>query len=88
MASYRVLIKKTAAKELDAIGVKADRERIVKRIEALADDPRPVGVEKLAGEGDRYRIRQGNYRILYQIQDPALVVTVVKIGDRKDVYRH
>ena len=54
---------------------------------SLADDPRPPGAEKLAGVGDKYRIRQGNYRILYEIQDDILVVTVVKIGDRKEVYR-
>lgn len=87
MASYRLVIRRTAAKELAAIGHKADRERIVARIRALADDPRPVGVEKLAAEANRYRLRQGNYRILYEIEDDLLIITVVKIGDRKDVYR-
>jgi mRNA interferase RelE/StbE len=87
VASYKVVIRKSAARELAAIAAKADRERIVKRIGALAHNPRPAGVEKLAAQGDKYRIRQGNYRILYEIEDRVLVVTVVKIGDRKDVYR-
>lgn len=87
MASYRVVIRRTAAKELEGIAGKRDRERIVRRIQALADDPRPMGAEKLAGRGDKYRIRQGDYRILYEIEDNVLIVTVVKIGDRKDVYR-
>ena len=87
MASYRVLIKKSAAKELEAIAGKKDRERISARISALADNPRPDGVEKLSGTSEKYRIRQGNFRILYEIQDDVLVVYVVRIGDRKEVYR-
>ncbi|HEX6085785.1 MAG TPA: type II toxin-antitoxin system RelE/ParE family toxin [Thermoanaerobaculia bacterium] len=87
MASYRILIKKSAAKELEAIAGKKDRERITRRILALADDPRPAGVEKLSGTNEKYRIRQGDFRILYEIQDDVLVVYVVRIGDRKEVYR-
>lgn len=87
MASYKVLIKRSAAKQLASIDRRADRERIVARIRALAREPRPLGAEKLAGAGDRYRLRQGNYRILYEVADDVLIVTVVKIGDRKDVYR-
>lgn len=87
MASYRVLIKKSAAKELEAIAGKKDRERIAKRIQALADDPRPPGVEKLSGTSEKYRIRQGDFRILYEIQDDVLLVYVVRIANRKDVYR-
>ena len=87
MAGYSVLIKKSAAKELDAIGTKKDRQRIVSRIRSLADDPRPPGAEKLSGTRDKYRIRQGNYRILYEIEDDVLVVYVIRIGDRKEVYR-
>jgi len=60
--------------------------RILTRIEALVDDPRPVGSEKLSGQ-ERYRVRQGNYRILYEIIDDELVVTVVKVGHRRHVYR-
>lgn len=85
MASYRVLITKAASKELEAVPQK-DRQRIVTRIQQLADDPRPPGCEKLSGE-DKYRLRQGDYRILYEIVDDTLVVTVIRIGNRKDVYR-
>ena len=63
-----------------------DRQRIVTRIGLLADNPRPVGVEKLSGD-EKYRIRQGDYRILYEIVDDRLVVTVVRIGNRREVYR-
>lgn len=86
MASYRIRIKRSAAKELESIGTRADRRRIVERIQALADDPRPPGSQKLSGR-DRYRLRQGRYRILYSIQDEILVVHVVRIAHRKDVYR-
>jgi mRNA interferase RelE/StbE len=87
VASYKILIKRSAAKELEAIAGKKDRERITQRILALADNPRPVGVEKLSGTAEKYRIRQGNFRILYEIQDDALIVYIVQIGDRKEVYR-
>lgn len=87
MASYRLVIKNSAAKELEEIAGKKDRQRIVDRISALADNPRPPGVEKLSGTKERYRVRQGNYRIVYEIQDDVLVVYIVRIGDRKDVYR-
>lgn len=69
------------------MGAKADRHVIVVKIQALASDPRPRGSEKLAGYADRYRIRQGNYRIVYLIDDEASLVTVYKIGHRRDVYR-
>jgi len=85
VASYKLRIKKSAAKELAAIPRKADRRRIVARIEGLADDPRPDGCRKLSGS-ERYRIRQGRYRIVYTIEDDVLVVYVIKIGDRKNVY--
>jgi mRNA interferase RelE/StbE len=83
---YRVLIKPSAVKELENIPGKKDRQRIVERISALADDPRPHGSQKLSGK-DRFRLRQGAYRIIYAIEEDALVVYVVKIGHRKDVYR-
>lgn len=63
-----------------------DRNRIIAKIRGLADDPRPSGVEKLSGD-DKYRLRQGNFRILYEIRDRELIVTVVGIGNRRDVYR-
>lgn len=87
MASYRLLIKKSAAKELEAIAGKKDRERITQRILALAENPRPPGVEKLSGTSEKYRVRQGDFRILYEIQDDVLTVYIVRIGDRKEVYR-
>ena len=87
MARYRLLIKKSAAKELEAIAGKKDRQRIAERIRALADDPRPPGVEKLSGTNEKYRVRQGDFRIVYEIQDDVLIVYVVRIADRKDVYR-
>ncbi|MCC6432701.1 MAG: type II toxin-antitoxin system RelE/ParE family toxin [Gemmatimonadaceae bacterium] len=87
MASYSLSIKPSAGKEIEAVGSKADRQRIVAKIRALAVDPRPRGSEKLAGYDDRYRLRQGNYRIVYLIDADASVVTIYKIGHRKDVYR-
>jgi mRNA interferase RelE/StbE len=73
-------------KEIEAVPRKKDRQRIVKRIEQLGDEPRPAGCQKLSGH-DRYRIRQGQYRIVYGIEDDKLIVYVVKVGHRKDVYR-
>ena len=87
MASYSVLIKPSAAKEIEAVDQKEDRQRIVANILALAEEPRPVGCEKLAGQEDRYRIRVGRYRIVYSIADAELLVLFVRVADRKDVYR-
>jgi len=84
MESYRIVIKKSAAKEIQSLQP-SDRKRIIERIRALAADPRPSGCKKLSGQ-DKYRIRQGKYRILYQITDGQLVVVVVKVGHRRDVY--
>ena len=85
MARYSVHIKRSAAKELEAVPPK-DRKRIVRRIEGLATEPRPSGGEKLSGE-EKYRLRQGDYRILYEILDQKLIITVVKVGNRRDIYR-
>jgi mRNA interferase RelE/StbE len=85
VASYRLLIKPTAVKELEALPAK-DRRRIVPRIEGLASEPRPHGCEKLSGL-EQYRVRQGDYRVVYGVDDEARVVIVVKIGHRRDVYR-
>ena len=85
MASYRLLIKASAAKEVEALPRK-ERTRVVDRIRQLATNPRPPGSEKLSGE-EKYRIRQGPYRILYSIDDADASVLVVKIGHRRDVYR-
>jgi mRNA interferase RelE/StbE len=85
VASYRLLIKPSAVKELEALPAK-DRRRIVPRIEGLASEPRPHGCEKLSGL-EQYRVRQGDYRVVYGVDDDARVVIVVKIGHRRDVYR-
>ena len=85
MASYKLLIKRSAAKELEAVSQK-ERGRIVARIEALAANPRPPGCEKLSGE-EKYRVRQGDYRVGYGIDDGKKEIPVVKIGHRRDVYR-
>ncbi|WP_028492587.1 type II toxin-antitoxin system RelE/ParE family toxin [Thioalkalivibrio sp. ALE19] len=84
MERYRLVFKKSVAKDLRSIPNK-DVARILQRMEALQDDPRPVGSEKLSGQ-ERYRIRQGVYRIIYEVVDDLLVVTVVKVGHRKQVY--
>jgi len=85
MASYRIVFKQSVAKDLSNIP-KRDVQRILERIDGLADDPRPVGVEKLSGD-EKYRIRQGSYRILYAIDDDVVTVMIVKVGHRRDVYR-
>ncbi|MEB3160509.1 MAG: type II toxin-antitoxin system RelE/ParE family toxin [Synechocystis sp.] len=85
MAPFRIVLKKTVTKDLRGIP-KGDVEKILNRINALAHNPRPVGAEKLTNQ-ERYRIRQGIYRILYEIQDVELIVMVVKVGNRGDVYR-
>jgi mRNA interferase RelE/StbE len=85
VASYKLQIKPSAAKELEGLPID-DRRRIVERIAALAAEPRPAGCEKLSGL-DKYRVRQGSYRVLYAIDDAAYSVTVVKVGHRRDVYR-
>lgn len=87
MAGYRVLLKSSAANEVEAVGSKEDRRRIVERITGLASNPRPHNSEKLAGYDDRYRIRQGHYRIVYLIDDSRREVTIFTVGHRKDVYR-
>ena len=85
MASYSVQIKRSAAKELEAVPLK-DRRRLVRRIRDLATDPRPPGCEKLAG-GEKYRVRQGDYRVLYTVEDREASVVIVKVAHRRDVYR-
>lgn len=85
MTKFRLNFKASVAKDLRQIP-KRDVQSILKRIEGLADDPRPNGSEKLSGQ-ERYRVRQGTYRIVYEIREQELVVMVVKIGHRRDVYR-
>jgi len=85
VASYSVLIKPSAAKELERLPDKL-RRQLAKRIHSLAENPRPVGAEKLTGD-DLYRIRQGDYRVVSSIEDAVLTVLVVRVGNRRDVYR-
>ena len=85
MASYKIYFRKSAAKELRKLP-NPTVQKVIKRIEALAIDPRPVGCEKLTGQ-EFYRVRQGNYRIIYSIQDDELTVWVVKVSHRKDIYK-
>ena len=85
MEKYEVIFKQSVAKDLRAIPVK-DVSRILKRIEALKVKPRPSGVEKLSGQ-QKYRIRQGVYRIIYEIKNFELLIVVVKIGHRREVYK-
>lgn len=85
MARYELRVKPSVARDLRGIP-RADVLRILARIEALRDDPRPPGSEKLSGQ-ERYRVRQGQYRILYSIADAELIVEVVRVGHRRDVYR-
>jgi mRNA interferase RelE/StbE len=85
MARYRIEVKKSAVKELSQIP-KKDLVKIVKNINSLADNPRPKGSKKLSRE-EKYRIRYGKYRILYLIKDDLLVIYVIKVAHRKDIYR-
>lgn len=85
MADYRVLITRSAEREIEHLPVGV-RRLVVRRILALANDPRPHGAQKLAGE-DKYRIRQGDYRVVYTIADAIVTVTVVRVAHRSNVYR-
>ena len=85
MAGYRVFFKRSVEKDFESIP-KKDVKRILNPIKTLEDNPHPPGSEKLAGQ-ERYRLRQGRYRIVYSIQDNELTVWVVKVGHRKDIYR-
>ena len=86
MARYEVRFRKSVSKDLDPIP-KMDVQRIIAAINVLADDPRPPQSRKLSGS-EKYRLRCGVYRVLYEIQDDVLLVCVVKVGHRKDVYRN
>lgn len=83
---YTVEFSRPAARELAGLPQDA-RQRIAARIDALAVNPRPNGVEKLKGEDDQYRVRVGDYRVIYTIRDARLIVLVLRIGDPRDVYR-
>ena len=83
---YTVDIGTKAAREIRALP-RLEQARIMAKIEALADDPRPPNCVKLSGESGLWRIRSGNYRIIYQIQDARLLIVIVKVGHRREVYR-
>jgi len=85
MAKYRVTIKKSAAKELEHVPQKNLR-RIIKRVRSLAEDPKPQGSQKLSGQ-EHFRIRQGDYRIVYSVDDKDSIVDIVRIGHRREIYR-
>lgn len=85
MANYKLVFRKSVSKDLRSIPNK-DVARILQRLEWLQENPRPDDSEKLSGQ-ERYRIRQGIYRVVYEVQDELLVVTVVKVGHRKHVYK-
>lgn len=85
MAAYKILFKESVEKDFNGIH-RDDLKRILQKVEALAENPRPSGCEKLTGQ-ERYRLRQGHYRIIYSIQDNELTVWVVKVGHRKDIYK-
>lgn len=83
---YSIVIGQQAEKSLSAIPL-PDRQRIIKRIDDLADNPHPLGCKKLTGNGpDLFRIRQGNYRVIYSIDDNKLIVRIIDMGHRKNIY--
>ncbi len=84
--AYTILLAPPAERQLKAFAPPVQK-RLVRRLKTLRDNPRPQGVKKLAGEDDLYRIREGDYRIIYAIQDKELIILVVKIGNRKEIYR-
>jgi len=88
VGSHSLRIKVSTAKEFERIEPKKVRRQIVTRIRTLATNPRQLGCEKLASAGARYRVRQGAYRIVYEVRDEELVVVLVKVGHRSNVYKN
>lgn len=86
MGSYSLEIRRSAVREIESLTNRKERRLIIERIAGLADDPRPAGAEKLAGD-DRYRVRQGPYRVAYEIDDVSKVIRIVKVGHRREAYR-
>jgi mRNA interferase RelE/StbE len=85
MGKYKIIFRKSVAQDMRRIPNR-DLRRILATIDSLSEEPRPLGVERLSGQ-EKYRVRQGNYRIIYEINDKEVIVIVVKVGHRKDVYR-
>ena len=86
MTTYRIEVSATAERQIRKLS-RTDQVRVLRVIQALSKDPRPPGCRKLSGHDDVFRVRIGRYRVLYAIEDPRLVIMVLKVGDRKDVYR-
>jgi mRNA interferase RelE/StbE len=84
--AYRIEIKHSARKEMQTLP-RRDQHRIIAAIEALAEKPRPAGVRKIIGADDLYRLRVGDYRVVYQVCDCKLIVLIIRIAYRKDIYR-
>jgi mRNA interferase RelE/StbE len=84
--SYRIEVSRRALKSLRALPRK-DQQRIRAVIVLLGDNPRPPGCRQLAGEEHAYRVRSGDYRIIYDVYDDRLLVQVVRVGHRREVYR-
>jgi mRNA interferase RelE/StbE len=84
--AYRIEFTPRADKQFRALD-KSTQTRLARRIDSLANNPRPQGVKKLAGGDDLYRMRAGDYRIVYQIRDKSLLVLIVRLGHRSEVYR-
>ena len=87
MDVYRLILKKSASKELQAVSGKETLDRLIEKIKELANKPRPQDSEKLAGRLNLYRFRQGDYRVIYSVDDQSSLVDIIKIGHRRDVYR-
>lgn len=83
---YRILFTRRAERDFESLPER-ERARLGTRIDGLATTPRPDGVKKLAGADDLYRLRSGDYRVIYQIQDRVITITVVRVGHRRDIYR-
>lgn len=83
--AYRIEVTPRARKDLKALP-KRERQRVAEQIDALISDPRPTGCRKLKGREDFYRIRAGDYRVVYQIEDEVLLILIVRVGDRKEIY--
>jgi mRNA interferase RelE/StbE len=86
MEKYKLVFRKSVARDLRRIPNR-DLKRILSTIDSLAAEPRPAGCEKLSGQERRFRVRQGDYRVIYEIKDDEVVVVVVKVGHRRDIYR-
>ena len=87
MDVYRLTLKKSASKEIQAVSGKKTLDRLIEKIKELANNPRPEGSEKLAGRLNLYRFRQGDYRVIYSVGDQSRLVDIIKIGHRRHVYR-